>query len=376
MRQAWPEEFASERLINYRRHLEGTSTMSINRRIALGLSAAALALGMAGSATLAQTAPEVTLRMHHFLSAQGNVPKSFLEPWARKVEAESKGKIKVDVYPSMQLGGKPPQLYDQAKDGIVDIVWTLSGNTPGRFPKLEVFELPWMPSAKGEITSQALWEFWQTHAKDEAKDVKVLAIFAHAKGNFYTKDKQVVTPADVKGLKIRVPTRTINDTLVLMGASPQGIPAPGVPEALAKGVVDGVMMPFEVVPALKIHELTNKASTFAGDRGLYTAVFFLAMNQAKYDGLSAELKKVIDDNAGMATSKWAGKVFDESDKIGLEALASVKTEVKVIDGADLAAWKAATKPINEAWVAARDKEGAKGAELLKAADDLIVKYSK
>ena len=349
--------------------------MSINRRIALGLSAAALACSFATGAS-AQTTPEVTLRLHHFLGAQANVPKSFLEPWARKVEADSKGKIKVDVYPSMQLGGKPPQLYDQAKDGIVDIVWTLSGNTPGRFPKLEVFELPWMPSAKGEVTSQALWDFWQAHAKDEAKDVKVLAIFAHAKGNFYTKDKQVVTPADIKGLKIRVPTRTINDTLVLMGASPQGIPAPGVPEALAKGVVDGVMMPFEVVPALKIHELTNKASTFAGDRGLYTAVFFLAMNQAKYDGLTSELKKVIDDNSGMFASKWAGKVFDDSDKIGLEALASVKTEIKVIDGADLAAWKAATKPINEAWVAARDKEGAKGADLLKAADDLIVKYSK
>lgn len=350
--------------------------MSINRRIALSLSVAALALSMTASATLAQTAPEVTLRLHHFLSAQANVPKSFLEPWARKVEADSKGKIKVDVYPSMQLGGKPPQLYDQAKDGIVDIVWTLSGNTPGRFPKLEVFELPWMPSAKGEVTSQALWDFWQAHAKDEAKDVKVLAIFAHAKGNFYTKDKQVVTPADIKGLKIRVPTRTINDTLVLMGASPQGIPAPGVPEALAKGVVDGVMMPFEVVPALKIHELTNRASTFAGDRGLYTAVFFLAMNQAKYNSLSPELKKVVDDNSGMVASKWAGKVFDDSDKIGLEALASVKTEVKVIDGADLAAWKTATKPISDTWVAARDKEGLKGAELLKAADDLIVKYSK
>jgi TRAP-type transport system periplasmic protein len=332
--------------------------VSINRRIALSLSAAALALGFAASAASAQT-PEVTLRMHHFLSAQGNVPKSFLEPWARKVEAESKGKIKVDVYPSMQLGGKPPQLYDQAKDGIVDIVWTLSGNTPGRFPKLEVFELPWMPSAKGEITSQALWEFWTTHAKDEA-------IFAHAKGNFYTKDKVVQKPEDLKGLKIRVPTRTINDTLVLMGASPQGIPAPGVPEALAKGVVDGVMMPFEVVPALKIHELTNRASTFAGDRALYTAVFFLAMNQAKYDSLSPELKKVIDDNAGMATSKWAGKVFDDSDKIGLE----------VIDGADLAAWKAVTKPINDTWVEGRNKAGEKGADLLKAADDLIAKYSK
>jgi TRAP-type transport system periplasmic protein len=349
--------------------------MTMTRRLALSLAATALALSL-GQSAIAQTAPEVTLRVHHFLGAQANIPKSFIEPWARKVEADSKGRIKVEVYPSMQLGGKPPQLYDQAKDGIVDIVWTLAGNTPGRFPKLEVFELPWMPSARGEVSSQAMWEFWQTHAKEEAKDVKMLAIFGHAKGNIYTKDKAIVKPEDVKGVKLRVPTRTINDTLVLLGASPQGIPAPGVPEALAKGVVDGLVMPYEVVPALKIHELTNKASTFAGDRGLYTVVFFFAMNQAKYDSLSADAKKIIDDNSGASLSKLAGKVFDESDKVGIDALASAKTNVTVIDGADLAAWKAATKPVSDAWIDARTKAGDKGAELFKAADDLIVKYSK
>lgn len=349
--------------------------MKITRRQWVTTSGAALAMPFVARSGWAQGAP-ITIKVHHFLAAQASAHRFWIDPWAKRVEAASGGKLKVEVYPSMQLGGRPPQLYDQAKDGVVDIVWTLAGNTPGRFPRLEVFELPWVPSAKAEVTSQAAWDFHEAYAKDETKDVKMLAVFAHAKGNIYTKDKDIKRPEDLKGLKVRVPTRTINDTLVLLGASPQGIPAPGVPEALAKGVVDGVMFPYEVVPALKVDELTNKASTFAGDRALYTAVFFFAMNKAKYDGLPPDLKKIIDDNSGASLSHECGKGFDEWDKIGIEALAKRKTAVHSIDGADLAAWKEATQPVVKAWVEARNKAGDKGEELLKAANDLVAKYSK
>jgi TRAP-type transport system periplasmic protein len=131
-----------------------------------------------------------------------------------------------------------------------------------------------------------------------------------------------------------------------------------------------------VVPALKVDELTNRASTFAGDRALYTAIFFFAMNKAKYDGLPADLNKIIDDNSGAGLSREVGRGFDEWDRIGIEALAKRKTPVIEIDGADLAAWKTATAPVAAAWVEARNKAGDKGADLLKAADDLVARYSK
>jgi TRAP-type transport system periplasmic protein len=201
--------------------------------------------------------------------------------------------------------------------------------------------------------------------------VKVLAVFAHNKGNFYTKDKVVKVPDDLKGMKIRVPTRTINDTLQLLGASPQGIPAPGVPEALAKGVVDGVMFPYEVVPSLKVDELTNRVSEFAGDRALYTAVFLFTMNKAKYDALPDDLKKVIDANSGASLSEQVGRQFDEWDESGRAAVARAKSPVHVIDGADLELWKSVTKPIIQTWIDARTKAGDKGDELVKAANDLI-----
>jgi TRAP-type transport system periplasmic protein len=318
----------------------------------------------------------VTLKLHHFLPAQSNAHKFWFLPWAEKVGKESGGKIKVEVYPSLQLGGRPPQLFDQVKDGVVDIVWTLAGNTPGRFPRLEVFELPFVSGASGEGSSQAVWDYYEANSKAELKEIQPLAVFCHGKGNIFTKDKVIKTPADLKDVKIRVPSRPINDSLQLIGASPQGIPIPALPEALAKGVVDGAVTPFEIVQALKLDELTNRISVFDGDRSLYTIVFLFAMNKAKYDGLPADLKKVIDNNSGAAMSRQCGKYFDEWDVIGKEVVLKAKMPMHVIAGDDLKSWKTATEPVIKAWVEARTKAGDNGADLLAQAQALITKYSK
>lgn len=349
--------------------------MRISRRKFLSTTGGAVtATAVAGAGGVrAQTA--ITLKLHHFLPAQSNQHKFWLQPWADKIAKDSDGRIKVEVYPSMQLGGRPQQLFDQAKDGVVDIVWTLAGNTPGRFPRLEVFELPFVSGVTGEASSRAVWDYYEANSKDELKAVKTLALFCHGSGNIYTKDKAIKTPADLKDVKIRVPSRPINDSLQLIGASPQGIPAPGVPEALAKGVVDGVVMPYEIVPALKLDELTNHVSEFAGDRSLYTVVFLFAMNKSKYESLPADLKKVLDDNSGAAFSRQCGKNFDEWDASGRQAVQKANMSRHTISGSELDAWKKVTEPVVNSWVEQRTKAGDNGAELLAQARSLIAKYS-
>ena len=118
----------------------------VTRRTLLAGAGAALAAPAIVTSARAQT-PAVTLKLHHFLPPVSNGHAKMLAPWAKKVEADSQGKIKIDIFPSMQLGGTPPQLYDQARDGVVDIVWTLPGSTPGRFPTTEVMELPFIGAA-------------------------------------------------------------------------------------------------------------------------------------------------------------------------------------------------------------------------------------
>jgi TRAP-type C4-dicarboxylate transport system substrate-binding protein len=137
-------------------------------------------LALAGSAVAAPAllregyaqAPQITLKMHHFLPPVSNGHAKFLAPWAQKVMAESNGRIKIDIFPAMQLGGTPPQLFDQARDGVADLVWTLPGNTPGRFPAIEVFELPFVPHRKAIVNSKALQEFSEANLAQEFREVK------------------------------------------------------------------------------------------------------------------------------------------------------------------------------------------------------------
>jgi len=339
------------------------------------LVATIVATTVTAASSTGTSAQQVTLRLHHYVPAQSNQQKFWFEPWAKTLEQASAGRLKVEIYPSMQLGGKQPQLFDQAKDGVVDIVWTVAGSTPGRFPRLEVFELPFLSHAVGERTAPAVWEFYETYAKDELKDVKPLAVWGFGKGILFTKDVAIKSPADAKGLKLRASNRQTNDAFALIGAQPQSIPPPGVPEALAKGVVDGVVFPYDAVIPFKLDELTNRVSEFGGDRTFYNSVLLFVMNKAKYDALPADLKGVIDANSGAALSRELGRKWDEWDQIGRAAVLKRNTPIQVIDGADLAAWKAATEPIVSKWIEERNKAGDKGAELVRAARELVVKYS-
>jgi len=337
------------------------------------LSAAAIVL--AASFTSAPVeAQQITLRIHQFLPAQAPVPRNFIAPWAKKIEEDSKGQIKVELYPSMQLGGTPPQLFAQAKDGVVDIVWTLPGYTPGRFPRIEALELPFI-AGNAEQTSQAAWEYYEKHLKDEFKDVKVLAVHTHGAGVLHVKGNGVRKLEDMKGLKLRGPSRVVNKLIEALGATPVGMPVPAMPDALAKGVIDGTVVPWEVTTPLRVAELVNTHTTFSGNRSLYVAAFVFVMNKAKYDSLPANLKKVIDDNSGAAASRWVGRVMDEGDIPGLEFAKKRNNAIVVLDSKETKRWKDAAKPVIAAWVAELKGKGIDADTLLKDVETLVAKYA-
>jgi TRAP-type C4-dicarboxylate transport system substrate-binding protein len=319
-------------------------------------------------------AQEVTLRVHQFLPPQAPVPKNFIAPWAAKVEKESGGRIKVELYPSMQLGGSPPSLYDQARDGVVDIIWTLTGYTPGRFPGTEAFELPFFP-ASAEATSQAAWKFYEKHLTEEFKDVHLIAVHTHGPGLLHVKGSGVETLEDMQGLKLRGPTRQANALLSALGATPVGMPVPAMPEALAKGVIDGTVVPWEVTTPLKVAELVDSHTYFSGTRGLYTSFFVFAMNKARYEALPGDLKAVLDANSGIETSKWVGRVMDEGDAPGIEVAKKSGNKMIMLDEAEVARWKAAAAPVVDAWIEEMKAKGYDGAALVADAKALIAEYA-
>ncbi|OPF61989.1 MULTISPECIES: TRAP transporter substrate-binding protein [Hydrogenophaga] len=342
----------------------------IPRRTALATLGAVAALATAGTA-MAQT---VTLRLHQMLPPQATIPARAIVPWAQKVEAESGGKIKVQLFHAMQLGGAPPQLFDQAKDGVVDLTWTVLGYTPGRFPKTEVFELPFM-SSSAEASSKAIQEYVEKFAADEFKDVKLIAVHTHGPGLFHTK-QPVVGLESLRGMKIRGGSRIINNMLTKLGATPVGMPVPAVTEALSKGVIDGTTIPWEVTPSLKVTELVKNHTTFAGKEGLYTQTFAFSMNKASYEKLPPDLKKVIDNNSGQVAAALFGKAMDDGDKAGREIAVKAGNKITELELAEVQRWKRTASTVETDWVNEVKAKGIDGAKLASEARALIAKYNK
>ncbi|RQO84199.1 C4-dicarboxylate ABC transporter [Acidovorax sp. FJL06] len=337
-------------------------------------AATVAALLLASALPQARAADDIVLKVHHFLPAGSYAQQMFIQPWCDKIAVESARRIRCQIYPSMQLGGTPPQLVDQLRDGLVDVIWTLPGYTPGRFPRIEAFELPFMMQSP-EAASRALWDFVQQYAAEDFKAVHPIAFHVHGDGVFHLVRKPVTTLADLKGLKLRAPTRQTNKLLAALGATPVAMPVPAVGEALAKGVIDGALVPYEVVPSVKIQELVKfHSETDPAEPAIYTSTFLFAMNKARYDGLPAELRKVIDANSGADLSAHIGAVFLQADAEGKKLTRGNTTNV--IPKAELAQWKKAAQPVTDAWVAEVTAKGMNGQQLLDGARALLHKHAR
>ncbi|HUG26398.1 TRAP transporter substrate-binding protein [Piscinibacter sp.] len=326
--------------------------------------------------SLSANAQEVTLKVHHFWPPAAMPPTKILQPWCDKIAADSNNRMKCQIFPAMQLGGTPPQLIDQVRDGVVDIAFTLPGYTAGRFPIMEVFELPFMNNS-AETGSKAAWEFYTKYGTKEFPGIHPLMFAIHDQGYLHSRDKQIKSMADLRGMKMRAPTRQTNKLLAALGATPVGMPMPAVADAVSKGTIDGFALPWEIIPSMKLHEMVKyHTETDPSRPALYSATFILAMNQAKYDGLPADLKAVIDRHSGAALSAMAGKTWDESKPVGRKPAVDRGNTFHTIPANELDAWIKASAPLYDEWVADMNKRGLPGEQMLKDARALLDKHKK
>jgi TRAP-type C4-dicarboxylate transport system substrate-binding protein len=342
----------------------------MKRRVLMkSVAAAALAFGLAPMAM----AQEVTLKLHQFLPPVATVPAKILKPWAAAVEQGAGGKVKIEHYDAMALGGKPTDLMDQAIDGVADIVMTVVGYTPGRFPKTEVFELPFMMTDP-IATAKAFQDLVDTDLQaGEYSGVKVLGAWVHGPGLIHSKDP-ITKLEDLAGKKLRGPTRVISNMLAELGATPVGMPLPAIPEALSKGVIDGTVIPWEVTPSIRLAELAKNHLEFGGKESLYTATIIMVMNKAKYESLPEDVRAAIDAESGMKLAEFAAQVMYDYDKPGRDIAVAAGNTITTLDGAEVARWKEKAKPVVDTWVADMQGKGIDGAALIEQAKALIAKH--
>lgn len=337
---------------------------------------AGIVVSAAAFAPTSAIAQEVTLRLHSFLPPVANPMKHFLIPWAEKVEKDSKGRIKVQVFPSMQLGGKAEQMMSQVRDGVVDIGWALPGFTPGVMPKLEIFELPFLHRSTN-ATVRSLQEYVSKYMKKDFEPYHVLLVHCHAGALFMTRDP-INKIEDFQGMKLRSYSRTNAWILEALGAAPLQVALPELAPMLSKGTVTGSILPYEIAPSVKMQDLTDYFTTLAPPQTrLSTAIFTFLMNKQKYESLPPDLKKVIDDNSGPNLVDHAIKTWDFVEEEG-EKVMHTKTKNKFVQlsAAETARFKQKVQPVFDRFKKLLNDGGDDGTKLIAEVEALEAKYSK
>ena len=338
---------------------------------------AVTALAIAGWQAPGQAAePQYKLKLHHFLGPKSPAHTLMLAPWAERIEKASGGRVKIEIFPSMSLGGKPPDLIKQVRDGVVDLVWTVNGYTPALFPRSEAFELPFVHVNNLEATNLAMREMFDKHLAAEYGGVKVMWLHVHAGQAIHMVDTPVRKPDDMKGKKIRIPTRTGAWLLEALGASPVGMPVPDLPQALSKKVVDGALVPWEIIPPLKLHELTKYQIEGKGRIRFGTTTFQVSMNEAKWKSLPPDIQKIFMDVSGPDWWREVGRIWTKSEDVGIGLVIKAgHTHIELTDQ-EMAAFRQKLEPVVDRWVTEVTAKGINGRELVDVARKTIAKYSK
>jgi TRAP-type C4-dicarboxylate transport system substrate-binding protein len=337
--------------------------------IGSALIGAAVALAFSLSAGSAQ---EFTFKLHHILGAKSPAQVNMIEPWVKAVEEGSGGRIKIEIYPSMSLGGTPPQLIRQVRDRVVDLVWTVNGYTPELFPRTEVFELPGVFNGNITAANLAMRDLFDAYLAEEYKGLKVIVLHVHGGQGLQMKEKLVRKPADLAGLRMRVPTRTGAWIIEALGATPVNTSVGDIPQALSTGLIDGAFIPWEIIPPFKIQQLTKYQIEGPANERFGTTTFQISMNIDSYNSLPDDLKAVIDKNSGEEYARLVGTAWRKSEEGGIKVALgdkddTIPNELVVLTEAEMQAFRDAMAPVNQRWIDEVTKAGIDGKALYDAA---------
>ncbi|WP_413208038.1 TRAP transporter substrate-binding protein [Rhodospirillum sp. A1_3_36] len=328
---------------------------------------AAMISGMMMAGWQSAYAAEYDFKLHHFLGANAPAQTQMLEPWAKAVEEASGGKVHIEIFPSMTLGGRPPELISQVRAGVVDLIWTVNGYTPGLFPRSEVFELPTVFKNDPAATNLAMREIFESDLKDDYVGVEVMFLHVHAGQAIHMRDTEVHAPADLAGKRMRVPTRTGAWVIESLGATPVAMPVPELPTALQKGVVDGAFIPWEIIAPLKIQEQTEYQIEGADESRFGNTVFQVSMNKERWDGLPAEIQDAFRKASDEDWLRQVGEIWRKSDDFGIDLAVKSGNKHVVLTPEETAVFDEAVRPVVDRWVEEAGTKGIDGAALVEKA---------
>lgn len=317
------------------------------------LSLAAFAALFAGAPVSAQTVLTTSTWV-----PQGHAITLAQKEWCDLVEKNSNNRIRCNHLP--RAVAAPPGTFDAVKNGLADVSFTVHGYTPGRFLYTQMAEFPFLgDSAEAVSVAFNRVAFKNPEILKEHDGVKVLGFFTHGPGIVFNTKRPVTKLEDLQGLKWRVGGGMVNEISKVLNMNVTLKPAPESYELLSGGVMDGTLFPAESIEAFKLDKLIKHATVFPG--GLYNTSFVFMMNQAKYDKLSAQDKKVVDAASGEVAARMMGRSWDKFDRRAYALMQANNVQVVKADAKFVADIKSRTSALESKWIQDAEAKGMKNA---------------
>ena len=326
--------------------------------VVIGIAFGLAAFGVSGSPASAKN-----LKLAHFLPPIHTNHTAVMAPWAEEVGKRSNGSLTIKVYPARQLGGTPPGQFKMVVSGTADIAFVTPNYTPGIFPRTSVVELP-VPPENAQHGTRILYALFDKYLSEEYKAVKMIAMWAVDEFVLVTKDRPIRRLEDMKGLKLRTPSRTQNKIIEALGGVPVNMPITQVFTSMDTGVLAGLAGGASIVFSFKIIDV-GKYYTFGPS--LSTIPLVLVMNKKVWNGLSPEHKKVIEETSQMGLGMKGAIAYDKKFKAAKNTIKNKPgREIIMLSEAERKRFRDASRPVIESWIADMEKKGIPGREIWKA----------
>lgn len=292
-------------------------------------------------ATAILTAPAMAneLRFADFQPSTHPYIEGVYKPFTEEVAAATNGEITVRVYGGGELGAGPADQYNRAVDGVADLVFGLPGYTASNFPMTLLTELPGVVEPETG-TERVLANL--DHLSREYRRVALVGLWTNAPNALFMTDTPVRTLADLKGKKIRVPSRNAGLVIEAWGASPVSMPAPEIYNAMQTGVIDGAFIDGTTTYSFRLSEVTSYITT-----GMDSSIssFFMLMNRDSFEGLDEGQQAAVME-AGRKASMRANRIQLDGAAKGIGEFAATEgKEVIELSPEEAAAFNEAAAPV-------------------------------
>ena len=295
-------------------------------------------------------AAEYKLTLHHFFSPREPAQTMMLRPWADEVEKLSKGKLKINIAPGMTLGGKPSELIKQVQSGRVDLIWTINGYSDRKFIRSEVFELPFVHTNDPLATNLAMREMFESDLKEDYENLEVMFLHVHQGQAFQNKGYSVRKPEDLRGKRVRVPSRTGAWVLEELGAKTVSVPVTRIPQTLQRNIATTVLIPFNVQPLLGLNQHISSFTEGYEQTCFGSVVFQVSMNKDKWESLPPEIQAAFRKASDENFLRRIGKLWREDEQRGVDLMKKFKREHIVLTKEETEAFRIKLETVIDKWV--------------------------